>query len=109
MKRPQEKKVLKCRWIYVIKKNLDQEKFKARLVVGGHKQTFGIDYEETFAPVVKCQSIRILLALATVHDWEVYQMDFVTAFLNATLSEEIYMEQPPGYTNENPDDVCLLI
>jgi hypothetical protein len=109
VKRPQEKKVLKCRWIYVIKKNLDQEKFKARLVVGGHKQTFGIDYEETFAPVVKYQSIRILLALATVHDWEVHQMDFVTAFLNATLSEEIYMEQPPGYTNENPDDVCLLI
>ena len=95
--------------MYVIKKNQDDQKFKARLVVGGHKQTFGIDYEETFAPVVKYQSIRILLALATVNNWEVHQMDFVTAFLNASLDEEIYMEQPPGYENGNPDEVCLLI
>ena len=109
VKRPEGKKILRCRWVYVIKKNQDDQKFKARLVVGGHKQTFGIDYEETFAPVVKYQSIRILLALATVNNWEVHQMDFVTAFLNASLDEEIYMEQPPGYENGNPDEVCLLI
>ena len=69
-------------------------------------QQYGIDYKETFAPVVKFASIRIILAIAAVEDLEVHQMDVKTAFLYGDIDEEIYMEQPEGYTNGN--QVCRL-
>ena len=100
--------VLPCQWVFAIKQNPDgSNKYKARLVVGGHRQKEGIDFKETFAPVLKYTSLRILLALATFHDFEVHQIDFVTAFLNADLEETIFMQQPYGFS-DGTDKVCQL-
>ena len=75
----------------------------------GFAQKFRIDYEETFAPVAKFASIRILLSLAAKYGLVVHQMDMKTAFLNGQLDEDIYMAQPDGFTNmANPDYVCKL-
>ncbi|GKA72464.1 retrotransposon protein, putative, ty1-copia subclass [Tanacetum coccineum] len=73
--------------------------FKARLVAKGFTQTYGVDYEETFSPVVDIRAIRILIAIATYYDYEIWQMDVKTAFLNGHLFEEVYMEQPEGFVN----------
>ncbi|GKC96307.1 retrotransposon protein, putative, ty1-copia subclass [Tanacetum coccineum] len=70
--------------------------YKARLLAKGYNQTPGIDYEETFSPVADIRSIRILIAITAFYDYEIWQMDVKTAFLNGYLSEEVYMEQPVG-------------
>ena len=85
------------------------ERFKARLVAKGYVQQYGIDYEETFSPVVRFSSIRLLLAYAVQNEILVHQMDVVTAFLNGKLEEEIYMEQPYGYILSGKEHlVCKL-
>ena len=85
------------------------ERYKARLVARGFSQKYGIDYEETFAPVVRFASIRALLAYAVQNDMLIHQMDVVTAFLNGTLEEEIYMSQPDGYIKSGEEHlVCRL-
>ncbi|GKA85349.1 retrotransposon protein, putative, ty1-copia subclass [Tanacetum coccineum] len=73
--------------------------YKAHLMAKGYTQTPGIDYEETFSPFVDIRAIRILIAIATFYDYEIWQMDVKTAFLNGYLSEEVYMEQPEGFVN----------
>ena len=84
--------------------------FKARLVAKGFAQNQGIDYEEIFSPVVSIKSIRILIAIAAFHDYEIWQMDFKTAFLNGRLSEDVYMAQPEGFLNpKHPNKVCKLL
>ena len=83
--------------------------FKARLVKKGFKQTHGIDYDETFSPVAMLKSIRIILAIAAYYDYEIWQMDVKTAFLNGNLLEDVYMTQPEGFVNlENSRKVCKL-
>jgi len=67
-------------------------------VARGFTQTFGVDYNETFAPIAKFASICGILALATIEDMEIHQMDVKTTFLNGDLEEDIYMEQPKGFT-----------
>lgn len=106
---PPEKKSIKCKWVFKTKMNADGEavRHKARLVVKGFSQKKGIDYEETFAPVVRYTSLRLLLALSAKHDWVIHQMDAVTAFLNGNLKEEIYMIQPDGF-DDNSGRVCKL-
>ena len=75
----------------------------------GYSQCEGIDYQEVFSPVARCNSIRSLLAVANVCDWEIHQMDVKTAFLQGDLEEEIYMKQPDGYIDEErPDHVYKL-
>jgi len=85
-------------------------RLKARLVARGFSQIYGIDYLDTYAPVVKLASIRILLATAAIHGLEIHQMDVVTAFLAGELEEEIYMEQPEGFElgSKEDDSVCRL-
>ena len=85
------------------------ERFKGRLVAKGYSQKPGIDFEETFAPVVRFSSIRTLLAFAVNNNMVVHQMDVVTAFLNGELQEDIYMQQPPGYEVPGKEGlVCKL-
>ena len=72
------------------------DKYKARLVVKGYRQKEGLDYFDTYSPVTRITSIRMLIALAAVHDLKIHQMDVNTTFLNGELEEEIYMEQPEG-------------
>ncbi|GJU70748.1 retrotransposon protein, putative, ty1-copia subclass [Tanacetum coccineum] len=81
----------------------------AKIVAKGFTQTYGVDYEETFSPVVDIRAIRILIAIATFYDYEIWQMDVKTAFLNGHLSEEVYMTQPEGFVNSKyPNHVCKL-
>nr|GEX35397.1 putative retrotransposon protein [Tanacetum cinerariifolium] len=83
--------------------------YKAPLVAKGFTQTLGIDYEETFSPVADISVIRILIAIAAYYDYEIWQMDVKTAFLNGYINEEVYMEQPEGFVNPKyPNRVCKL-
>ena len=97
--------------IFMKKINTDGQidTFKARLVAKGYHQRQGVDYDETFSPVAMIKSIKILLAKAAHHDYEVWEMDVKTAFLNENLEEEVYMIQLEGYTSkEFLKKVCKL-
>lgn len=96
---PEGRKAIKCKWVYKHKYSGDGAltRYKARLVAKGFTQVQGIDYDETFSPVARLDSIRLLLALAALEDWDIHQIDVKTAFLNGELDEEIYMDQPEGY------------
>ena len=99
VKPPEGIKPIGCKWIYKRKRGADGkvETFKARLVAKGFTQKEGIDYDETFSPVAMLKSIRILLSIAAHLDYEIWQMDVKTAFLNGNLDECIYMMQPEGF------------
>nr|GFB49823.1 hypothetical protein [Tanacetum cinerariifolium] len=98
---PPGAKVVKSKWIYKKKTDMDGVVYiyKARLVAKGFTQTYGVDYEETFSPVADIRAIRILIAIAAYYDYEIWQMDVKTAFLNGFLDEEICMEQPEGFVD----------
>ncbi|WKA06380.1 hypothetical protein VitviT2T_024283 [Vitis vinifera] len=106
---PPGQSVVGCKWIYKIKTRYDGsvERYKARLVAKGFTQEYGIDYEETFAPVARISSVRALLVVAAARKWDLFQMDVKNAFLNGDLSEEVYMQPPPGLSIES-NKVCHL-
>jgi len=84
------------------------DKYKAMLVAKGYTQTYDIDYFETFSPVVRMNSIRILFSIAVNLSWPLFQLDVKNAFLYGDLQEEVYMEQPPCYVAQEETKVCHL-
>jgi hypothetical protein len=97
--RPKEKSIVSSKWIYKTKHAADGsiEKYNARFLARGFSQKEGIDYEETFSPMVRYTSIKTILSLAAVMKWKVHQMDVKTTFLNGEIKEEVYVEQPQGF------------
>jgi hypothetical protein len=109
--RPKDKSMVSSKWVYRIKHAADGsvEKFKARFVARGFSQKEGIDYEETFAPVARYTSIRVIIALASVLGWKLHQMDVKTTFLNGNVEHEVFLEQLDGFVLHNKDThVCKL-
>ena len=107
---PSMKKPIGCRWVFSIKYLSDGsiERYKARLVAQGYAQVYGIDYEETFAPVAKMNTIRVIVALAVHFSWSLQQYDVKNAFYHGDLEEEIYMKVLPGYSNSLSNQLCRL-
>ncbi|KAK8619691.1 hypothetical protein V6N13_135973 [Hibiscus sabdariffa] len=108
---PEGIKPIGCKWVFKKKTDMDGnvQTYKGRLVAKGFRQIHGIDYDETFSPVAMIKSIRILLAVAAFHDYEIWQMDVKTAFLNGKLEEDVYMTQPEGFVApEDARKVCKL-
>ena len=109
---PPGSKSIGCKWIFKKKMKVDGtiDKFKARLVAKGFTQKEGIDYFDTYAPVARIATIRLLIALASIHNLIIHQMDVKTAFLNGELEEEVYMQQPEGFVVPGQENkVCKLV
>ncbi|CAM8877197.1 unnamed protein product [Rhodiola kirilowii] len=108
---PPGERSIGCKWVFTVKVNPDGSvaHLKARLVAKGYSQTYGIDYFDTFSPVAKLTSIRLLISLAASHHWPLYQLDIMNAFLHGDLQEPIYMEQLPGFVAQGESaKVCYL-
>ena len=104
---PKNRNVIKCKWVFTVKAD---GRHKARVVAKGFTQEHGIDYEETFSPVTRYESIRYLLAHAALEDWEIEAMDVKTAYLYGELKEEIYIAQPEGFIKSGQEHkVCKLV
>jgi len=111
LKLPDNRKAIGCKWVFKLKRDTDGKinRYKARLVAKGFSQKEDIDYNETFAPVAKYSSIRIILSIAATMNMNIIQLDVKTAFLYGKLNEEIYMQQPEGFITEGKEAfVCKL-
>jgi len=106
---PKGRETVSCKWVFKLKRNANGEidKYKARLVARGFSQKFGFNYGETYAPVAKLVTLRVLLAVANEMNMHIHQMDVKSAFFNGELTDEIYMQQPEGF-NDNEKLVCKL-
>ena len=96
---PKDQKILRGKLVFKTKRGKDSEilKHKVRWVVRGFEQQYGRDYDQTFAGVCKSTTWKIAVALAALYDYEIEQMDAVTAFLNSEMDGEVYVELPPGW------------
>jgi len=109
--KPKDTSIIGTKWVF--RNKLDEDghiiRNKARLVAQGYNQQEGIDYDETFAPVARLESIRMLLSFACYKNFKLYQMDVKSAFLNGIVNEQVYVKQPPGFEDfEHPDYVFKL-
>ncbi|XP_061348292.1 uncharacterized protein LOC133293706 [Gastrolobium bilobum] len=100
---PTGKKPIGCKWVFTVKLKADGslDRYKARLVAKGYAQKYGVDYQDTFAPVAKLNTICIMISITANRDWPLKQFDVKNAFLNGDLEEEVYMEIPPGTKHAN--------
>ena len=108
---PTGKSPVGCRWVYTIKigPNGRVDRFKARLVAKGYTQIYGSNYYDTFSPVAKMASIRLLLSLAAMSSWPLYQLDIKNVFLHSDLAEEVYMEQQPGFVAQGESGLACKL
>jgi hypothetical protein len=103
--------VIGCKWVFKVKRKADGslERYKARLVAKGFYQQAGVDFRETFSPVVKPTTIQTILSVAYSAGWKMQQIDIQNAFLHGLLTEEVFMSQPPGFTHPSyPQHICKL-
>ena len=108
---PDDRQAIENKWIFKKKADADGNVtvYKARLVAKGFRQVQRVDYDETFSPVAMLKSVRIMLAIAAFYDYEIWQMDVKTTFLNGFLKEELYMMQPEGFIDpKGANKVCKL-
>ena len=108
---PSNHNIVGCKWVFRIKRNLDGSisRYKARFVAKGFHQRPRVDYHDTFSPIVKPTTIRVVLSIALSNSWPISQLDVNNAFLHGNLTEDVYMAQPPRYVDQNnPTHVCRL-
>ncbi|KAG8475942.1 hypothetical protein CXB51_032958 [Gossypium anomalum] len=107
---PPGRKAIGCKWLFKIKKNPNGtiSRRKARLVAKGCSQVPGCDFKETFSPVVKPATIRVILSIAVTQGWPLRQVDVNNAFLNGDLTDDVYMQQPPGFEQHGSNGEKLL-
>ena len=105
------RKPIGCMWVYKIKykSNGEVERYKARLVAKGYSKKEGIDYEETFSPVAKMVTVRVVVSLAVNYSWKLYQLDVNNGFLYGNFDEDVYMTLPQGYHTPGDTRVCKLL
>ena len=96
---PKDKLPIGSEWLfkYKLKDNGSVDKFKERLIAKGYSQQEGIDFEETYAQIAELNTIRLLVALATKHNWRIHQLDVKSSFVNGDLKEEVYLVHPEGF------------
>lgn len=111
VRRPKDVKVIGTRWVYKVKRAPDNSevKLKSRLVARGFSQEYGVNYFDTYAPVVKNSSVRLLMAVAVQNNWRVEQIDIRNAYVNSAIDAEVYVEQPEGFVWADKDKFVLKL
>lgn len=107
---PAHQHTIRCRWVYKVKYKADGtlDKYEARLVAKGYTLQTGVDFMDTFSPVAKLTTVRVLISIVAIKNWSMLQLDVNNAFLNGDLFEEVYMDMPLGYFVQGKGLVCKL-
>lgn len=109
VERPADQPIIGSKWVFSIKQTESGTKYKARLVAQGFSKRPGIDFGDTYSPVIRKSTIRLIFAIAAEYGWAVHQLDINAAYLHSKINRDIYMEQPQGYENGGKNIVCYLL